>query len=325
MKIKNYQYMRRALLVGINDYKKDPLSTSIADAKLMKKVIAKHENGDPNFDCKLVLSKPDDKTITVANLKEKIHDLFKHEAEVALFYFSGHGTTTDLGGYLTTQDAEKYNEGVSLSEVIAMANNSKVSEVIIILDCCHGGDIGNFIELGERKVILREGVSLLTASRDTQNATGIGGYGLFTTIIYNALIGGAADILGRVNVASMYNYVDIMLNSWSQRPIFKSHVSKMVPLRNCTPKIPLPILRKLENYFDDDRKGFPLSKNYLTDSGKQSGLGQVMSHFRQYHANGLLLPEGDIVSLDQCAMKDKTCILTPLGIYYRDLAKNKRI
>lgn len=317
--------MRRALLVGINDYKKDPLTTCIADVDLMEKVISKHENGDPNFDCKIITSIPDEDTITIASLKEKIHDLFKHEAEVALLYFSGHGAATDLGSYLVTQDAEKHNEGVSLSEVITMANNSNVSEVIIILDCCHSGDIGNFIELGERKVILREGVSLLTASRDTQYAVGIGGNGLFTSIICNALNGGAADILGKVNVASMYNYVDIMLDSWRQRPIFKSHVSKMVPLRNCTPKIPLDVLRKLPKYFNGDKKGIRLSKDYIANANVKNGLIEVMSDLRQYHANGLLLPEDGIVSLDECAMKDKTCLLTPLGNYYRGLVTNNRI
>lgn len=317
--------MRRALLVGINNYKKDPLTSCVADARRMEEVIAKHENGDPNFDCKLITSIPDKYTISIARLKSKIHDLFNHEAEVALFYFSGHGFATSLGNYLVTQDAEKYNEGVSLNEVILMANNSKATEVIIILDCCHGGGIANIGELGDRKALLREGVSLLTASRDTQNAVGIGGYGLFSSIIYDALKGGAADILGRVNVARMYNYVDIMLDSWRQRPIFKSHVSKMIPIRNCEPKIPFEVLRKLPEYFNNDKKGIQLSKDYIASSETQNGLIDVMYDLRLYHANGLLLPENGIRSLDECAKQGKSCTLTKLGIYYKDLVLNKRI
>ncbi|WP_430411905.1 caspase family protein [Kordia sp.] len=316
--------MRRALLVGINHYKKNPLKGCIPDAKRMQEVIAKHENGDPNFDCKLITSNPDKYNITVASLKSKIHDLFNHEAEVALFYFSGHGAATDLGSYLVTQDAEKFDEGVSLSEVITMANNSNVSEVIIILDCCHSGDIGNFVALGERKALLREGVSLLTASRDTQYAMERGGFGVFTTIIYEALKGGAADILGKVNVARMYNYIDIMLDSWRQRPIFKSHVSKMIPLRNCEPKIPLPILRKLKDYFNDDKAGFQLSKEYIASADSKNGLIEVMSDLRKYHANGLLIPL-ETSSLDEAAEKGKACILTPLGVYYKDLVQKNRI
>lgn len=317
--------MRRALLVGINHYKKNPLNGCIPDAERMQEVIAKHENGNPNFACKLIISNPDEYTITTASLKSKIHDLFNHEAEAALFYFSGHGAATLLGSYLVTQDACKFDEGVSLSEVITMANNSKVSEVIIILDCCHSGDIGNFMELGERKAILREGVSLLTASRDTQYAMERGGFGVFTSIIYDALKGGAADILGKVNVARMYNYVDIMLDSWRQRPIFKSHVSKMIPIRNCEPKIPFETLRKLPEYFNNDKKGIQLSKDYIASSETQNGLINVMSDLRLYHANGLLIPENGITSLDECAQLGKSCILTKLGSYYKDLVLNKRI
>ncbi|WP_046758443.1 caspase family protein [Kordia jejudonensis] len=316
--------MRRALLVGINHYKKNPLKGCIPDVKRMQEVIAKHENDDPNFDCKLIVSNPDTYNITIASLKNQIHDLFNHEAEVALLYFSGHGFATDLGSYLVTQDAEKFNEGVSLSEVITMANNSNVSEVIIILDCCHSGDIGNFVALGERKALLREGVSLLTASRDTQYAMERGGYGVFTSIIYDALQGGAADILGKVNVARMYNYIDIMLDSWKQRPIFKSHVSKMIPLRNCEPKIPLEILRELPKYFDE-KDGFQLSKDYLANPGKENGLTIVMAHLRAYHANGLLLPESGMTSLDECAALNKSCKLTSLGKYYKNLAISGRI
>ena len=316
--------MRRALLVGINHYQKSPLSGCIPDAKRMEEVLARHQNGDPNFDCKLLISKPDRKTITTANLKSKIHDLFHHETDVALLYFSGHGVATPRGSYLMTQDAEKFNEGVSLAEVIMMANNSKATEVIIMLDCCHGGDIANFGELGERKALLREGVSLMTASRDTQYAMERGGFGVFTSIIYDALQGGAADILGKVNVARMYNYIDIMLDSWKQRPIFKSHVSKMIPLRNCTPKIPLETLRNLTKYFDGDKKGIQLSESYLSNSENQNGLHKVMSDIRQYHANGLLLPLHS-QSLDESAENGEVCTLTPLGEYYKKLVINNRI
>jgi len=316
--------MRRALLVGINHYDRSPLKGCIPDTERMKEVISKHENGDPNFDCHMWISNPDERNITVAHLKSKLHDLFNHEADVVLFYFSGHGASTTLGSYLVTQDAQKFDEGVSLSEVIAMANNSKATEVIIILDCCHSGDIGNSIEISDRKALLREGVSILTASRDTQYAMESKGFGVFTTIIYDALKGGAADILGKVNVARIYNYVDIMLDSWRQRPVFKSHVSKMISLRNCTPKIPFKTLRKLSTYFDGEKNGIKLSKEYIANSTNENGLIAVMSDLREYHANGLLLPVKSH-SLDEAAKNSEACVLTPLGIYYKDLVLKNRI
>jgi hypothetical protein len=317
--------MRRALLVGINHYEKSPLKGCIPDAQRMQEVISRHENGDPNFDCHLMISNPKYTTVTIASLKNKLYELFNHEADVAFFFFAGHGASTHLGSYLVTEDGTKHNEGVSLSEVITMANHSKATEVIIILDCCHSGGIGNFVELGERKVILREGVSLLTASRDTQYSMERNGFGVFTTILYDAMKGGAADILGKVNVSRLYNYVDVMLDSWEQRPVFKSHVSKMIPLRNCTPKISSEVLRKLPKYFHGDKKGVQLSKDYIASEETQNGLTDVMSDLRQYHANGLLLPEAGSESLDECAKNNKACVLTPLGEYYKDLVINNRI
>ena len=50
-----------------------------------------------------------------------------------------------------------------------------------------------------------------------------------------------------------------------------------------------------------------------------------MSHLRAYHANGLLLPEEGIASLDECAEIGKACVLTPLGVYYKDLVEKGRI
>jgi len=68
-----------------------------------------------------------------------------------------------------------------------------------------------------------------------------------------------------------------------------------------------------------------LSKDYIASSETQNGLINVMSDLRLYHANGLLLPEKDIASLDECAKKSKACTLTKLGVYYRDLVVKQRI
>ena len=181
--------MRRALIIGINHYKNAPLDGCVNDANNMYKVLSRNEDNSINFDCKLLTSsEEEDSNITTRKIKEKIHDLLYQEAEIAVFYFSGHGTTDDIGHYLVTQDSQEYQKGVSLSEVIHMANSSKVKEVILILDCCYGGYLGNLHEIGTRKALLREGVSIITSSRDTQLSREISdNQGLFTSIIYEAL------------------------------------------------------------------------------------------------------------------------------------------
>ncbi len=306
--------MRRALLVGIDDYPRSPLKGCINDAKRMEEVFSKHENEDTNFSCKLLTS--DNTHVTRGRLKENIKKLFNHnDNDTTLLYFSGHGATTEAGSYLVTQDAQPNDLGVSLMEIVALANNSKAKEVIIILDCCHAGDAGNSIDLGERKVILREGVSILAASTESQYSMEKGGYGVFTSILYDAMQGSAADVRGKIVLSSLYYYADTQLNAWQQRPVFKSHVSQMISLRNCEPKIPLLILRKLPVYFEGTKSGLQLSTNYIS----QSDLMKIMKHLQMYYANGLLkLPEGN--TLEETAKNKKVCTLTPLGEYYKKLA-----
>jgi len=321
--------MRRALIVGINHYVNGPLDGCINDAKHMYEVLNRHEDGSVNFDCKLMLSNDDSckKKITVTRLKKEIFNLFHQEAEIAVLYFSGHGASTEIGNYLVTQDVTKYQEGVSLDEVITLANSSKANEVIIILDCCHGGGIGNLRAIGGRKAMLREGVSILTASRDTQFAyeRSDSNQALYTSIIYDGLKGGAADMLGNVNVSGLYNYVDQLLDSWDQRPIFKSHVSKMVSLRKCTPKINLEILRKITDYFPDRNYKFPLDPTFDEDIDPSNPANQkIMKDLRKYYQLELLVPVGEEY-MYHAAENSKPCELTKKGKYFWEMVKSNRI
>lgn len=57
------------------------------------------------------------------------------EADIALFYFSGHGTDL-IDGKLVTPDFTGMDAGIPMSEILSMANKSKSKNKIIILDCC---------------------------------------------------------------------------------------------------------------------------------------------------------------------------------------------
>src|SRR5690348_231887 len=108
--------MRKALVVGIDDYSQAPLSGCVNDANAIASLLRTDENRDPNFHCQM-LTAPE-QTISKASLTQKIDELFAYEADVALFYFSGHGTANNLGGYLVTPDARKYSEGVPMSDLL---------------------------------------------------------------------------------------------------------------------------------------------------------------------------------------------------------------
>lgn len=108
-------------------------------------------------------------------LRQAISQLFRDAADVALLHFSGHGTVNNLDGYLVTQDAARYDEGVAMGEVLKLANESRAGEVVILLDCCHSGHLGNLPGIDNTKALVREGVSILTASRGDQPSVEVGG------------------------------------------------------------------------------------------------------------------------------------------------------
>lgn len=316
--------MRRALLVGIDDYDFARLSGCVNDATNMKKLLSRNEDGSPNFACK-VLTAPRE-NITRSFLKEQISELFAYDADVALFYFAGHGTFDNLGGYLVTQDAAKYDEGVAMRDVLSLANQAKkIQEIVIILDCCHSGFLGSTPEIDNEKAILREGVSVLTASRSSQTAAEIGGSGLFTTLVCAALEGGYADVCGNVTVAAVYAYVDQALGAWEQRPLFKSHVSKLIPLRKCKPIVELSILRMITKYFPNPNYEFKLDPSYEPDAEpKNPKHEKIFSHLQMYRAAHLVEPVG-AEHMYFAAMESKSCKLTPIGQFYWRLAERGKI
>src|SRR5262249_10419941 len=136
---------------------------------------------------------------------------------------------------------------------------------------------------------LREGVSVLCASRASESAVEEGGRGLFTALVTEALYGDASDLLGRVTIADIYAFVDRNLRVWDQRPLFKCHVSSMTSLRNCDPKIELSVLRSLPQYFPTLDFEFRLDPSYEPEFPQQNEeKGKAYRDLRAYRAVGLL-------------------------------------
>src|SRR5260370_2691304 len=161
--------MRRALLVGIDDYPSSPLTGCVADAQGMAALLERNQDGARNFDLKVSTS--DTATINRPVLRELLVELFNNARdEVVLFFFAGHGAQTPWGGELVTQDYTTNSLGVSMNDVLTLANDSSAREVILILDCCFGGDLGNVPGLQSAAVapsfrldrtVLRENVTVL--------------------------------------------------------------------------------------------------------------------------------------------------------------------
>lgn len=315
--------MRRALLVGIDDYKSAPLAGCVNDANAVSAVLARHHDGSVNFDVKLLTAPP--ARVTRPELRRNIEQLLEKPADVALFYFSGHGTENNLGGFLVTQDANRYDEGVALTDILSFANQSPVREVVILLDSCHSGALGTLPAIQNDKANIREGVSILTASRSSEVAIETGGMGLFTSLVVAALDGGAADTVGSVTVASVYAYVDESLGPWEQRPLFKSHVSTLVPLRTANPAIAPSVLRLLPEWFPQPDAEFLLDPSYEPDAEPTDEEHEgIFRSLQKCRAAKLVEPVGE-EHMYYAAMNSKPCRLTPLGRHYWRLANEGRI
>ncbi len=314
--------MRRALLVGIDEYAFGPLTGCVADASAMRDLLERNADASPNFDSELLSGPP--VTVTRALLRERIERLFEQPADVALFYFSGHGTVNNLGGYLVTQDASRYDEGVPMNDILALANQSPVREVVVILDTCHSGALGQ-LPVINNQAGLREGLSVLAASRAGESAVEAGGRGLFTTLVCDALDGGAADVLGNVTAAAVYGYVDQALGAWDQRPLLKSHVAKLTALRQDRPAVPLSELRQLPTWFPEPRAAMKLDPSFEpTTVGHDPDKAAVFEVLQRCRAAKLVEPIGE-AHMYYAAINSRACQLTALGRYYWHLANEGRI
>ncbi|MCY8380406.1 caspase family protein [Bacillus haynesii] len=320
--------MRRALIVGIDDYiHVNELNGCVNDAIKMTNILKENDDSTKNFDCKLLLGN-EFNCIDADCLRENVYQLFAHEADVALLYFSGHGSLVaeGLGGYLVSQEARDVHHGFPMEEILKLANGSKgkIKEVVVILDCCHSGAMGNDGTY-YNQATLREGISILTASRTSEYAIEVGGEGIFTTLIHDALNGGAADVLGNITVASVYGYADQALGAWDQRPLFKSHVSKLQPLRRCKPIAELSLIKQLPNYFPDAHADLDLDPSFEPEAEPKCEENElIFGNLQKLRAAGLVTPVGE-EHMYYAAINSKSCRLTPLGRYYWTLVNEDKL
>ncbi len=124
---------RKALAVGIDHYAKHPLPSCVKGAHKMASLLSHHHNQEMNFHTMPLVSTPTHQVLR-HRLLDALEELFAHEADVALFYFCGHAINTRRGGILATQDNADLSEGVLVDEVLALANQANIGEVVIFLD-----------------------------------------------------------------------------------------------------------------------------------------------------------------------------------------------
>lgn len=316
--------MRLALLVGINDYANaPPLQQCVGDAEAMAVLLRHNEDETPNYKCELLTS-AGAALVTRAAVQRKWADHLHEFTGDALFYFSGHGAATELGGHLITYDGVTGDPGLPMDALVKLANRSKANNVTIILDCCYAGAAGSDEEVVgtiENDARLREGVTILAGSRPRQRAMELGGHGVFTRLVMAALAGGAADVRGRVSAAAIYAYAEAVLGALDQRPLYKSHAASLDPVRRCLPVVHDQVLRGLPEYFPTAGSVYRMAPSYeRTHAEARDDHVAVFRAFKELQVARLLRCEVGRDMYDT-ALASQTVHLTPLGQFYWELAK----
>ncbi len=315
--------MKKSLIVGIDDYPHSPLTGCVNDANSIATILEKNADGSPNLSNKLLLSV--NEKITRSVLRKSIEQLFNGPSELAFFYFAGHGFLKSTGGYLVTTDASSYDEGVSMDEILSIANSSQAKNKIIILDCCYSGNLGSPSINGDGKALLSEGLSILTACRNSEPSLEKNGAGIFTSLLKDALNGGASDIRGNITPGSLYAYVDEALGAWDQRPIFKSNVSNFATLRKVLPKVPLETLRKITDYFPSSEHEYKLDPSYeFTSDIADTSNVEIFKNLQKFQSVGLVIPV-NAEYMYFAAMESQSCRLTAIGHQYWRLVNEKKL
>lgn len=317
--------MKRALLVGIDEYDQfSPLGGCVNDVRALMPLLARNEDGSPNFNCQTLTSGAD--RVTRRALNQAVDRLFRPGADVALLFFAGHGSASPGDVVLALQDSAHDDPGLRLSEVLAKVQQSPVREVILMLDCCFSGGAGGVAQIGTDVAALREGVTLLTASRADQPAAETPrGRGAFSVHLCGALDGGAADVVGKVNVAGIYAYLTEAFGPWEQRPMFKAHLDRLNVIRVCAPAVPLVELRRLPEFFPTPDYELPLDPSYEPDAEPEDVEHQaIFGILQRCRAAKLVEPVGE-EHMYYAAVNSTACRLTPLGKHYRALANANRL
>lgn len=326
--------MKKALLIGINAYPAgNELHGCVEDINCLERVISRNGDGSLNFEVKKMAD-----VQSSGEVMDRIRELFNGNSETALLYFSGHGYLNDTGAEIVmpddVRDVRQYYKGIQMKDIMEVVNQSRVKNKIIIFDCCHAGNMGKY-NISNSESELTTGVSILLACREDEYAEEMGGHGLFTELLCNALQGGAADPTGYITMGGIYAYIDRSFGAWGQRPVFKTNVTEFAPVKTVKPEVSLDDIKQITDLFSGTNDIFPLDPSFeFTNNPTEEhkvvepyACADNVAKFKtlqKLHSIGLVNPVGT-PHMYFAAMESRSCRLTELGKYYWRLVKNEKI
>jgi hypothetical protein len=249
---------RYALVIGITQ-NQTPLQTlekSVADARAIAAVL--REFGD--FQVELLL-KPEETTYKAlaAKLKEFLEQrALRHEA---LIYYTGHGFPVidafgEMEAFLAPSDCVvqldadgqviAQEKGLSLTAVSKLAARAELSNLVMLLDCCHSGYLLEESLLKQTFItFIQKDYWLMTACRSFQSAYAKKSepYSIFTGAVLAGLKQDRSDEKGEITAGELFNFVAKTLRGERQE-VMQLSVGRQTwlvryPLAESVPVVPV--------------------------------------------------------------------------------------
>ncbi|MBE9100446.1 nSTAND1 domain-containing NTPase [Vacuolonema iberomarrocanum] len=225
---------RYALVIGIRNYTRplNCLSKTVTDAEAVAKIL--EERG--GFEVTRLTE-----DVTSDRLIQAIRILLLQKApgQDALIYFTGHGIPVmdpvleETEAFLATSDCRvaieqkqviQQQKGIPLSSLNTLIGRSRLSSLVVLLDCCHGGERVEFID----KAVLQTALTslagrdyfLIAACRSFEQAYARRSeeHSIFTGALLQGLQT-AQDEAGVVTAEALSNFIKRELQGSGQEPI----------------------------------------------------------------------------------------------------------
>jgi hypothetical protein len=238
-----------ALIVGIADYQYIPRLPQVQDARKVAGLLIDPDHGGYRPENVTILL---DKDATQAAIRDGLSALASRSVpdSTVLIYFSGHGGRIESGPHtgeyllpvdtIYPRDEELARTAISGDEFLAALKAIQARKVVIIVDCCHAGGVGQPPDLVGAPVTpgwsddyyerLKAGRVILASSRPSEFSYVIPGAesGLFTEHLVGGLGGGVASDDGLVRILDLFEYIQPRVTKAhpQQHPLLKGELAE---------------------------------------------------------------------------------------------------